>query len=44
MYRLAAFVESITLEKDGTFNIKLSYMDEFEKLYAANEKLRDEVA
>ncbi len=39
-----AFVESITLEKDGTLNIKLSYMDEFEKLYAANEKLREEVA
>lgn len=39
-----AFVESMKLHEDGTLDIKLSYMDEFASLLAANERLRKEVA
>jgi site-specific DNA recombinase len=41
---VGAFVESIKLHKDGTLDIKLSYMDEFTSLIATNERLRKEVA
>lgn len=39
-----AFIESMKLHKDGTLDIKLSYMDEFASLMATNERLRKEVA
>lgn len=39
-----AFVESMTLRKDNTLEIKLSYMDEFATLMETTERLRKEVA
>lgn len=39
-----AFIESMKLHADGSLEIKLSYMDEFEALTSTCERLRKEVA
>jgi hypothetical protein len=39
-----AFLDSMVLRKDSTLEIKLSYMDEFERLTKTCQKLKQEVA